>query len=584
MGSLPSFVDPDQVGGGEAAALEPVGAVGVELGAGDVEGEGDVLAQPVARLADGLGDRLEGGLVRREARGEPALVADGGGRLAALEERLERGVDLGAAAEALGERRGADRRDHELLDVEAVVGVGAAVQHVQHRDRQAPGLHPEPLAEEAVERGLRGRGGGVGGRERDGQDRVGAQPAEVGGAVGGAQGGVEPGEVGGVAAADRSGERPAHVFDGLPHALPAEPRPAVAQLAGLVGAGGGAARHRGAAAAAVGEDDVGFEGRVAAGVEDLAVGDGGEGRGGHGPREPSRRRGESPRRNGRNRRAFRARTVGGTRCGPRDAGRNGPRGPGSRSGRATRAGREGVMTTEHDGGGGCEGRRGPRRVRRRALGAWAAGAVLAAAAFAVADDRYAVSDDPSVLDLERAWRAMVLPPEVEPAGAVTFRRTERRATRSPRRRTRGVDAAGVYGTGSGALRHRGRRDGDRARRRRRPRRERERRLLHVPVHGVRCVVFPRLVLEAEDGACETWRIRYHGSETATVERLGAGDALTFRDDYFVTWHRDVVNTDGVAGEFDGTRRSSRTSRSACSWWTGAWSARGRGSRSRRRPR
>ena len=54
------------------------------------------------------------------------------------------------------------------------------------------------------------------------------------------------------------------------------------------------------------------------------------------------------------------------------------------------------------------------------------------------------------------------------------------------------------------------------------------------------------------GACETWRIRYHGSETATVTNGSdvRATALTFRDDYFVTWHRDVVNTDGVAGEFD----------------------------------
>ena len=213
------------------------------------------------------------------------------------------------------------------------------------------------------------------------------------------------------------------------------------------------------------------------------------------------------------------------------------------------------MTTEHDGGGGCEGRRGPRRVRRRALGAWAAGAVLAAAAFAVADDRYAVSDDPSVLDLERAWRAMVLPSEVELCtGAVTFRRTEE--TRDPVASTADLAAwtpLASYGTGSGtrcvtvggvtAITHDGGGDLEASG-------NDGYFMYRFTAYGASC--FLRLVLEAEDGACETWRIRYHGSETATVTNGSdvRATALTFRDDYFVTWHRDVVNTDGVAGEFD----------------------------------
>jgi len=37
---------------------------------------------------------------------------------------------------AIGEGREADRHDHELLEIERIVGVGAAVDHVHHRHRQ----------------------------------------------------------------------------------------------------------------------------------------------------------------------------------------------------------------------------------------------------------------------------------------------------------------------------------------------------------------------------------------------------------------------------------------------------------------
>ena len=44
--------------------------------------------------------------------------------------------DLGPGAQRLGERRGADRHDHELLEVHAAVGVRPAVEDVHHRHRQ----------------------------------------------------------------------------------------------------------------------------------------------------------------------------------------------------------------------------------------------------------------------------------------------------------------------------------------------------------------------------------------------------------------------------------------------------------------
>ena len=85
-------------------------------------------------------------------------------------------IDLGADAEPLGERRRTDRHEHELLQVDRVVGVDAAVDHVQHRHRQGCG----GLASELTPEWLSGIGCGRLRRcERDAEDRIRAQPAFV---------------------------------------------------------------------------------------------------------------------------------------------------------------------------------------------------------------------------------------------------------------------------------------------------------------------------------------------------------------------------------------------------------------------
>lgn len=212
------------------------------------------------------------------------------------------------------------------------------------------------------------------------------------------------------------------------------------------------------------------------------------------------------------------------------------------------------MTIGHDGRGRDHGGGGAAGGARRRLGAVAAGAVLAFAALASAGERYAASDDPSVLDLEGPWRAMIVPPTVELCtGNVTFRRTEETrdpATSAPGLATwtpldryetgagtaRATDAGGTTLThdGGGDLDAYGN-DGYF--------------MYRFAARGASC--FLRIVLEAEDGASETWRIRYRGTESATVTNGPEVRAteLTFRDEYFVTWNRDVVDTDGVEGDF-----------------------------------
>ena len=180
--------------------------------------------------------------------------------------------DFGAHAKGVGEGLGADRHDHELLEVDVVVGVGAAVEDVHHGGGEDAGVD---AAEVAIERETEGEGGGAGGGHGDGEDGVGAEGGFVVGVVELEHGGVEEALVGGVHAGELGGDDALDVIDGLENAF-AEVvgLVVVAELDGLVLAGRGSGGDGGAAADVAFEDDVGFDGGIAAGVEDFAGGDG----------------------------------------------------------------------------------------------------------------------------------------------------------------------------------------------------------------------------------------------------------------------------------------------------------------------
>ena len=185
-----------------ALAGQIVAAVLEELAGGDVQAQDDVLAQLVAGRRDALldeGQRLLGVDIGREA----ALVADGRVVPGILEQLLQRMEHLRSGAQSLAEALGPDRQDHELLDVQRVVGVGAAIDDVHQRRRQDARVDP---AEVAVERQAGADGGRLGGGEADGQDGVGAEPLLVLGAVELDHRRVERGLVERVEAGDRVGD------------------------------------------------------------------------------------------------------------------------------------------------------------------------------------------------------------------------------------------------------------------------------------------------------------------------------------------------------------------------------------------
>jgi hypothetical protein len=184
-----------------------------------------------------------------------------------FQHRLERVEGLRAPAQRLGEGLRADRRDHELLDVDRIVGVRAAVDDVHHRHRQQVRVR----AAEVAEQRQRGRlGGGLGDRERDAEDRVGAEPALVRGAVQVLELLVDQPLLVRVEADQRRADLVEDREHGLGHALAVVPAlVTVAQLHRLEGSGGRAGRDRRAGDHSVVERDLDLDGGVPAGVEDL---------------------------------------------------------------------------------------------------------------------------------------------------------------------------------------------------------------------------------------------------------------------------------------------------------------------------
>src|SRR5450830_375065 len=255
----------------QAFAFEVVLAVLVELAGGAVQAQGDLFAGHETRLVDGFQDQLDGGLMAGHAGGKAAFVAHGGAHALVVDDLLEGVEHLGTVAHGFTEGGGAHRDDHQLLQIEVVVGVRATVDDVHHRHRQ---LHAAHAAEVAVQGQARFLGGGTGHGHGHGQHGVGTQAALVVGAVQVDQGLVQEGLLGGVQAQHGLGDLGVDVFNGLEHALAQVARlVAVAQFDGFTAAGGGTRGHGGAAHDARFEQDVAFDGGVAAAVQDFTADD-----------------------------------------------------------------------------------------------------------------------------------------------------------------------------------------------------------------------------------------------------------------------------------------------------------------------
>ena len=163
-----------------AFAGEVVVAVAVELRGGAVERQADLAAGLVAGLLDRLEDQLErlagaGRLGRSRPRRRPRSAGPACRAARAAHGRSRPG------AQRLAKALEAARHDHAFLDVEAVVGVRAAVDDVHQRGRQDQAARAGRQV--AVQRQAGRARAGVGGGERDREQRVGAERGFVVAAV-----------------------------------------------------------------------------------------------------------------------------------------------------------------------------------------------------------------------------------------------------------------------------------------------------------------------------------------------------------------------------------------------------------------
>ena len=186
-----------------------------------------------------------------------------------MQHALEGVIDLGAPAQALGKARSTHRHDHELLEVNVVVGMHATVEDVHHGRGQQVGVNAaQVLVQRQARRLCRSAGNG----QRYAQNGVGAELGFVGRTVGGNQCGVNGTLIEGIEAHDGVGALVVDMLDGLRNALAqVATLVAVAQLTCLKGAGRSARRHHRATEATVLKHDLDLDGGVAAAVEYLAA-------------------------------------------------------------------------------------------------------------------------------------------------------------------------------------------------------------------------------------------------------------------------------------------------------------------------
>ena len=176
---------------------------------------------------------------------------------------------LGAPAQGFLEAGRTHGHDHKLLRVHGVGSVCAAVQNVHHGHGQAVAVH---AAQKAVQGHFQRSGGSAAGGNGDRQNGVCAQIGFVLGAVGPEHGGINGIDVGGIHAHHCVSDDGVDVLHSLGHALAQiAALVAVAQLQSLELAGGSAGGGTAAGNRAVGQSDLGLNGGISAGVQDLAA-------------------------------------------------------------------------------------------------------------------------------------------------------------------------------------------------------------------------------------------------------------------------------------------------------------------------
>ena len=216
---------------------------------------------------DGLTDEVEGRGVRVEVRSESALIAEPGRESAFLEHALERMVDLDAPLQCFVEAGGADRGDHEFLDVDVRVGMGSAVEDVHHRHGHDVRVRS---AEVAVEGQISRDSCGAGYGQRGAEHRVRTDAGLVVGAVEFDERLVDETLIVAFESDDDFVDFVDDGVDGLGDALAQVAlRISVAQLHGFELTGGGAGGNAGTTDGLIGQQHFHLDGGISPGIQDF---------------------------------------------------------------------------------------------------------------------------------------------------------------------------------------------------------------------------------------------------------------------------------------------------------------------------
>ena len=253
------------LGAAVTAAIEGIAAIFEEFGAGHIQGQGDLIAGPIAGLFDRLHQQVAGRVVAQVWR-ETALIAHGGAHAPLLQQALEGVEHLRTHAQRLAEAGGPMGHHHELLEVEAIGGMGAAIDHIHQRHRQQGGHRAAQIAVEGQADAIGCRPGGG---QAHRQNRIGPQGRLVIGTIQLQHRRVHGALIQGGKATEGRGDLLFDVVHRLQHALAAVAAAAIAQFMGFMGAGAGAAGHHRPAAGPALQQHLSFHGGGAPGIEHL---------------------------------------------------------------------------------------------------------------------------------------------------------------------------------------------------------------------------------------------------------------------------------------------------------------------------
>ena len=160
----------------QAFTCQMVFTVFVKLAGGAVEAQNNLLTRSEASLVDGVQDHLNRRFMARHIGGKTTLVTHGNAHAFVAHDFFQSMKDFRAIAQGFAKIRRPYGDDHQLLQIEVVVSVGAAIDHVHHGNRH---LHTAHAAEIAVQGQTRFFGRRTGHRHGHGQNGIGTEAGFV---------------------------------------------------------------------------------------------------------------------------------------------------------------------------------------------------------------------------------------------------------------------------------------------------------------------------------------------------------------------------------------------------------------------